>query len=178
MDKNSSVARGFIFCLLTLAFASCQKEQETVYSVPEELQPFVDTLMAEAALRNVTIDIADNLIIEYGGQTEGIICGSCVFIGKQRKIEIDKERPCWSDNITKEALMLHMLGHCVLNRIEHDDNILPNGDPKSLVSGESIDQYACVFDLDGNNNCNNLFKREYYLDELFDPATQAPDWAE
>jgi hypothetical protein len=45
------------------------------------------------------------------------------------------------------------------------------------MSGEAIDQYACVFDLDGNNNCNNLFKKEYYLDELFDPATQAPDWA-
>lgn len=158
--------------------ASCNKEQDTVYNVPEELQPYVDTLLLEAGRRGISLSVNDNLIIAYGSQTEGILCGSCVFIGEQRRIEINEAMKCWSDEVTREALMLHMLGHCVLKRIEHDDSSLPNGDPKSLMSGEFIDQYACIFDLGGSNDCNNLFKRKYYLDELFNPDTPVPAWAE
>jgi hypothetical protein len=170
----SSVGMLLIFWML---FAACTKEQETIYSVPDELQSFVDTLVSEAGQRGVKLDVSNNLIIEYGLNTEGILCGSCVFVGKQLKIEINQENKCWSDRITQEALMLHMLGHCALRRIDHDDALLPNGDAKSLMNGEFIDQYACIFDLSGENNCNNLYKRDYYLDELFDPNTPAPDWS-
>lgn len=168
---------GSMLLIFWMLFAACTKEQETVYSVPDELQSFVDTLVSEAAQRGVKLDLSNNLIIEYGLNTEGILCGSCVFVGKQLKIEINAEKKCWSDKITQEALMLHMLGHCVLRRIDHDDALLPNGDAKSLLNGEVIDQYACIFDLGGDNNCNNLYKRDYYLDELFDPDTPTPDWA-
>lgn len=159
-----------------LFFMACNKEQETIYSVPEEFQSVVDTFVAEAALRNVDVDLADNLIIEYGATAESVLCGSCVFIGEQRRIQIEAS-PCWSDEITREALLFHMLGHCALKRIDHDDSSLPNGDPKSLMVSDLINHYACIFDLGGNNECNNLFKREYYLDELFDPETETPDWA-
>ena len=76
-----------------------------------------------------------------------------------------------------EVLIFHELGHCVLGRL-HQNDYLPNGDPKSLMIQNELDQYACVYDLSGDNDCNNLFKREYYLDELFDPTTPTPDWAQ
>ncbi len=177
MGRNNWSAAAMVLLLFTVLCGACNKEQETVYSVPDELQSYVDTLVAEAALRGVKLDLSDNLIIEYGLNSEGILCGSCVFVGEQLKIEINRERQCWSDEITKEALMLHMLGHCALRRIDHDDALLPNGDAKSLMNGEFIDQYACIFDLSGENDCNNLFKRKYYLDELFNPETAIPDWA-
>lgn len=178
MRRHILFSGSVLFLVFIVLFGACNKEQETVYSVPDELQSFIDTLVSEAAERGIALDVSDNLIIEYGLRTEGVLCGSCVFIGKQRKIEIDSEHKCWSDEVTREALMLHMLGHCVLNRIDHDDDLLPNGDVKSLMNGEVIDQYACIFDLSGDNNCNNLYKRDYYLDELFNPDTPAPDWAQ
>lgn len=148
-----------------------------MYNVPDEWQGLVSSFESEAAQRGVDIDLSDNLIIEVSGNTEAILCGSCVFIGKQRKIQINQPEPCWTDEVTREAFIFHLLGHCALRRIDHETGSLPNGDPKSLMSGESIQHYACVFDLSGNNDCNNLFKRDYYLDELFDPGTPVPDWA-
>ena len=177
MENLDSFLKGLVAFFLLLFFFSCEKDQVLVYDVPPELQAIVDTFENEAQNRGKMLDIRENLIIEYGSNTEDILCGSCVFVGKQRKIQVVSSNPCWSDEITREALMLHLLGHCVLNRIEHDNETLPNGDPKSLMVGNSIDHYACIFDLSGENNCNNLYKREYYLDELFDPATPVPDWA-
>lgn len=159
---------------------SCQKDVEVVYSVPEELQPFIDKFEAEAALRGKTIDIT-NLIIEYGTASEQFICASCnsnsMDADVQKKIVIDNNAQCWEVDEMLEALIFHELGHCVLGRL-HQNEFLPNGDPASLMIQDRLDHYACVYDLSGDNDCNNAFKREYYLDELFDPATPAPDWAQ
>ena len=32
----------------------------------------------------------------------------------------------------------------------------------------------CAYPID--DSCNQLYKRDYYLDELFDPATPVPGW--
>ncbi|MEQ8534454.1 MAG: hypothetical protein RIB86_21550, partial [Imperialibacter sp.] len=86
--RKHFLSSGGMLLVFWVLFGACVKEQETIYSVPEELQSFVDTLVSEAALRGVKLDLSNNLIIEYGLNTEGILCGSCVFVGKQLKIEI------------------------------------------------------------------------------------------
>ncbi len=35
----------------------------------------------------------------------------------------------------------------------------------------------CVYDIGGtNNNCDRRYRRQYYLDELFDENAPPPDW--
>ncbi len=79
----------------------------------------------------------------------------------------------------KEALIFHEIGHCILGR-SHNNEPLPNGDPKSIMVIENQKLYwPCIYDIDGNGgpDCNNTFKRAYYVDELFDENVQIPDWA-
>ena len=62
--------------------------------------------------------------------------------------------------------MFHELGHAFLSR-GHDNGKLPKGGWKSLMSTGMLDYYA----VDSLS-----YKRNYYLDELFDISTPSPWW--
>ena len=172
-----------IIVLLLLA-GSCNSSEtpfEPRFEVPEALLPFVDTFFQEAELRG--IDLAhDNLIITYGDLTENKLCGSCNSLAsthQQQKIVTltDPSAACWNNYEQLEALIFHELGHCLLGR-SHQNTLLPNGDPTSLMMDNSISQYSpCIYQIGNVNDCNFTFKRSYYLDELFDPSTPTPLWA-
>jgi hypothetical protein len=70
--------------------------------------------------------------------------------------EIRVKRGQWAklNKKQREEVILHELGHCVLNRKEHDEGVRANGKPKSIM-------YKRVFEIDDED-------REYYLDELFE----------
>jgi hypothetical protein len=171
----------------------CRKEAEeitepVVYQVPPEVEIYVERFLAAAEQRNQPIEIT-NLIVEFDSLNNSIrdgamLCAACEQIpgraDRQRKITINTSVNCWrfASDFVKEALIFHELGHCVLQRLDHRDDWLPNGDFASLMNSNSISLYdICVYDL-GNGPCNRTFKREYYLDELFDPNTPAPVWAQ
>ena len=47
-----------------------------------------------------------------------------------------------------------------------------------MMVKDNIDIYSpCIYAIGGTNDCSNIFKRTYYLDELFNEATPIPDWA-
>ncbi len=79
----------------------------------------------------------------------------------------------------REELVFHELGHCLLGRTAHRTSRLPNGEYASVMNGKESGLYSsCVYDIGGaNNGCDDRYKRTYYLDELFDENTPAPDWA-
>lgn len=54
--------KNYLFCLLVLVATACNEDNEIVYSVDPELQPYVNTFYTEAAERNVVIP--KNLIAE------------------------------------------------------------------------------------------------------------------
>lgn len=171
----------FLFSLFLLIGCSRDKEFVPVYNVPEEFQPFVDAFIQEAADRGISLDIT-NLIIVFD-QNLNTICGTCNSISLNEKVQkiisINPNAGCWSVAQGKESLVFHELGHCVLGRT-HNNELLPNGDPKSImVDGNQKLYWPCFYDIDGNGgvNCNNIFKRDYYVNELFDENTQTPDWA-
>ena len=84
--------------------------------------------------------------------------------------------PCWEYSQELEALIFHELGHCILQQL-HLTDTLPKGDPKSrMVQGKLTVDSPCKFVLDDPVNCKNLHKRDYYIDEFFDPNTPVPDW--
>ena len=171
MDK-----RAIVF-YVTLAFG-CEKQEDPIYQVPEEAQVYVNLFIEEGKKRGVDLDIT-NLIIKYDGEIEEILCGSCNSISpnplNQKIININKELGCWNDLNELEALFFHELGHCVLHR-DHDEEKLTNNDPKSMMASTSISFYTgCIYQI-GSENCNFTYKREYYLDELFNPETEPPAW--
>ena len=172
----------FISVLMLVLVLGCSKDKELVpvYDVPADFQIFVDAFISEAAARGFIYEI-DNLIIQYDATILSPYCGQCNSNAPntevQKIIQINPNIMCWFSDEEQEAFFFHELGHCFLGRI-HDESLLPNGDPKSMMVTSNLTIYAtCLYPVD-NDPCNNLFKRTYYLDELFDESTPVPDWGD
>ncbi len=166
--------------ILVITTWRCQSEKDfiPVYNVPDEFQPEIDQFIIEANQRGYGM-VIDNLIIRYDSSLDHTLCANCnsqsLSDDIQKIISINANNLCWDNEYHLEALIFHELGHCILGR-SHTSELLPNGDPKSLMIPNDITIYSiCEYDI--GNNCNKSFKRDYYLDELFDETTEVPDWA-
>ncbi|HNP23243.1 MAG TPA: hypothetical protein PKM63_04640 [Panacibacter sp.] len=167
-------------CIACIVFMyACQRENNftPVLNIPPEFQPCVDSFVAAALQRGHTITV-NNLIIMYDSSLSGIYCAnSNVTSSKndiQKIISINPNIKCWQNSSQLETLIFHELGHCILGR-EHTELRLPNGDAKSIMYPDDLTLYSpCAYPID--DSCNQLYKRDYYLDELFDPATPVPGW--
>ncbi len=176
-----------ISCIILLFSIACEKNIEPVspgiYSVPAEIQPYIEAFKKEAALRNIPINL-DNLIVSFEGPFKKNVCGLCEQVeddaNYQRTVNINRNDLCWtSESIqNREALIFHELGHCVLGRYSHKDDLLPNKSPASIMSSTLSGQYEpCKYAISGNSNdCNKTSRRKYYMDELFNAKTAVPDW--
>ncbi len=162
------------YTLLLLVLASlsaCKNDREPVYSVPVELENYIDAFEADAAANGTTLNI-DDLILEYGSElvldgTEA--AGLCHYETDETgpRIELDTATLNWTlHDFSREALVYHELGHCILDR-SHDNALLPNRNYKSLMKSSGEISYSGF----------NQFKRDYYIAELFNPNTPTPDWA-
>lgn len=164
--------------MIGASVAGCERRFEPVYDVPGDLQIHVETFLDEAALRGEEFTI-NNLIIEYDPQLARATCGLCNSHSTSNDIQkVIKINPQCTITYEEqmEALVFHELGHCFLGRA-HNSDLLPNGDPKSIMTPGNYDLYApCVYKI-GDEDCNFTFKRDYYLDELFDESTPVPEWA-
>lgn len=143
-----------------------------VYQVPDEIQPYLSTFIIEAHKRGHRL-IIDDLIVSYERNlfTAGIhAAGICrTKHGHTPIIYIDTTSLNWKNSDeSREQLVFHEFGHCILGR-SHTKDTLQNGAPASIMkpSGETL--YGSVM---------SYFKREYYLNELFNPGTDRPSWAQ
>jgi hypothetical protein len=161
-------------------------EVMAVYKIDANLKQYVDAFFKEAKLRNIEIP-QDNLIVKDSATSNNIeLCGTCSQDlkkpTKQRIIEINTlNTRCWRTipETNREALVFHELGHCLLKRIEHKNELFVDGSPKSIMVANDTDLYSpCVYVIDDTPaNCNKTARRKYYIDELFDTATPVPVWA-
>ncbi|MCS6832652.1 MAG: hypothetical protein NZ521_03675, partial [Flammeovirgaceae bacterium] len=88
----------------------------------------------------------------------------------QNIIRIDTQCLAWRYNDTsREVLIFHELGHAILLRF-HDNSRLPNGAWKTLMTGTRWS----IFDF----YITEPSRRDYYIDELFNPNTPTPDWGQ
>ncbi|MCB0664577.1 MAG: hypothetical protein KDC80_02090 [Saprospiraceae bacterium] len=175
------ISKRLPFCLCLLLFAHCQQDEpiQPIVDIHPDFQSIVDLFVLEAAGRGKEIEI-DNLILQYAGALDQNICGECNSLASldrvQKEIRVNAD-PCWQHERELEALIFHELGHCILQR-PHLSDTLPNGDPKSMMIEGDITIYApCRYVVDDPAECNNLHKRDYYIDELFNPNTPVPNWA-
>ena len=168
----------YLSAFLILTQCTSHDEPELIYEVSEEFQPIVEQFILEAGNRGFQYEI-NNLILRYDDELDPKFCCESNVISSnpnEQKIILINSTICWVNDFQKEALIFHELGHCFLGRY-HDESLLPNNDPKSMMVKDDISVYSpCVYAF-GDDDCNFTFKRTYYLDELFNEDTAIPDWA-
>lgn len=160
-----------IGCFL-LFFTSCKDSKE--YSVDSSFTDYLIRFENEGASRGHTFDPQINgLIIEFGNLTKNE--AGLTHYEKPVRIQIDKtywnaiSKSAGAD-LMKEDLIFHELGHGLLKR-DHLNTTLENGDWKSIMcGGTKVDNRSWNINYRG-------IRRKYYLDELFNESTPAPDFA-
>ncbi len=172
-----------IFLLnMILLFLACSKQQDkgsvVKYEVTAEFQPLVSGFIQEAAIHGDTL-VIDNLIIKYDSSQSNQYCAVCnttsLDPAVQKIITVNPKVHCYNNFQEKEALFFHEMGHCILGR-SHDNRLLPNGDPRSIMVPDNLKLYdPCLYPLGGSCK-DNRYKRDYYIKELFNEQTPVPDW--
>ena len=153
------------------------EEQEPIV----ELQMHADTFVSEAAARGIDVSArVDTLVFQFRERLDiqgEDYCGYVPYVRRyphpERLVYGDSvlfslAYKCWGEQSTyqREALVFHELGHAVLNR-GHKASTLSNGAKASIMHEKPQGLYEAA----------TLNRREYYIDELFNPDTPEPDWA-
>lgn len=169
----------FILFLLSQV-TGCQSSPQPEplqYSVPADVESYVKAFLEEASKRNVSVS-AENLIVTFGTAQKEDICGQCVLEpGKTPQITLNNDAFCWqqASQQERECLVFHELAHCLLKR-EHKADKFPNGAYVSLMNPNDVAVYATCHYPIGGDECDKRARREYYINELFDPSTPTPTW--
>jgi Zn-dependent peptidase ImmA (M78 family) len=139
--------------------SSCTEYAENEVKISPKLQSYFDTFAKEAAERGIEVDFAKNGIfgdLDIITSSTGAV-GQC-FHNKNSPNRVLIDVRYWNkiDSNSKEFLIFHELGHCILFR-EHLDSKKSNGHCISIMhSSEDV----CKFEYDKNS-------RKEYIDELF-----------
>lgn len=121
-------------CLLI--FIGCKKETKTsvissggvIDTSDARLEPYIDTFMDRLVVAGLSPDVT-GLVVEFSDSLPSNVLGSCLMGGKSVKIN----RQLWAslNSSSREELIFHELGHCVLNRLH--DSTLVSGLPMSVM---------------------------------------------
>lgn len=155
--KRLLVLTLIISAVFMLPACSEEEEYDMTAFIDQDMIPYFLTFQEEAGKRNVTVDFENSGITALFNPIDGSIAGQCTSQADGlREIIVDK--PYWrrADNLERELVIFHELGHCYLRR-DHLDTKDTNGTCVSLMNS-------------GLGNCRSNYTyltREEYLDELF-----------
>lgn len=146
-----------VFGMLTIA--SCEIEEPQIsYVVDVPLQVYFDRFIHEAAARDLDVEYATYQVdAQIGDIIEKNVIGQCAWSGAhQHSITIDEQYWRTANDLQREFVVFHELGHCVLGR-DHIDGDDVNGNCVSVMTS-------------GTGPCRILYNsqnRNELLDELF-----------
>lgn len=163
---------GVLLCSGILFFSSCKNSKE--YNVDSAFADYLQRFENEGASRGHMFNPqATGLIIEFGNLSNN----DAGLTHYETPIRIQIDKTYWDalagtagEDLMKEDLIFHELGHGLLGR-DHINTTLANGDWKSIMCGGTM-----VNNRAWNINYRGI-RRKYYIDELFDQSTPAPDFA-
>lgn len=177
------LTKNTLLLLLLLSFFACKNREvlpmNGIINIAPAFQPYVEEFIQAAAERGVDIDFSDTgLSMQFSAQPLGI-AARCMEFGDDRRgshmIEFDENLWNIAAPERKAFLVFHELGHCELNR-GHENEQLPNGAWQTMMQGTIADS-----PLNNKNSRRPVvfygFRKDYYLDELFNPSTHVPDWS-
>ncbi len=155
----------FLFCIGLYLFTGCQKE-----SIPTEFEKYINTFLDEAKKRGRSVDIKNPKLVLQFIDSQGV--SECTLSKNKKTVSISSNDWKRFDELGREALIFHELGHCLLG-LDHNNCQLPDGSSKSImcgINGHCSEANYC-FPIYGG------MKRDYYLDQLFDENTPIPEWS-
>jgi len=147
----------FIFSVgIVLLLPSCNDQD--ALETDTELIPYFDIFSKEASKRGVSVDYEaariEGLLQDIPNAS---VQGQCFRNEeKPRKVIIDINYWSNANELEKQFIIFHELGHCFLDR-DHLDTSEPDGLCTSIMHSSPN---ACPFEL-------TTLNREEYLDELF-----------
>lgn len=149
-----------IFTAFTLI--SCDLYYELKHSfIHPDIKPYVESFKHEAEIRGVPVDM-EGLVVDFG-DLDGEAGTS--YLGR-RKVIIDKDK---FESYNAEELVFHELAHVLLGK-EHDNRRM--GKNSMHVRSLMHKSESAAFAWDGLS-----YRREYYINQLFNPNTPEPEWA-
>ena len=169
----------FLIMVILLIISSCSQDQELIEEssnegskIQEQYRPYVDRFIDEAVKRKVNVN--DSRLYVITGFPRLDVCGFGYYnyLGNgSMRVEISPEPSCWANrnDLEREILMFHELGHAILNR-QHKEGNFSISNPTSIMCSETCNGFF---------NLYNKFTpkvRDYYIDELFDPLKDSPSW--
>jgi hypothetical protein len=162
----------YILFLLVLQFSSCKDPNE--YRIDSAFKGYLNRFDSLALIHGKTFDSkSKGLIIEFA-DLKNNNAGLTHF---ETPIRIEIDKTYWNDisssagaDLMKEDLIFHELGHGLLKR-DHSNTLLENGDWKSMMcGGEKVENRPWNINYRG-------IRHGYYIDELFDESTAAPNFS-
>lgn len=134
-------------------------EVRSFADVDERLWSYFEDFEEEADRRGLTYDLTRyNLIGTIENISDEGVAGTCSY-GARSPRHVTIDLPFWqrAGFFSREMVVFHELGHCILNR-DHSEETTGNGFCASIMRS-------------GTGNCQTLYNaqnRDYYLDELFE----------
>jgi len=157
--------------IIALLITSCFGTGFFTYDTPDKLDRYLLEFKSAAKERGYNLNIPNHLKVKLVDKLEGrnTIRGECIN-DIPMIIRLEKDYWMQADSTQRKILLFHEFGHCLLKR-KHTNEILPNGEWKSIMRGGSLPENRSYFvNFRG-------FRKQYYLDELFNKSTPIPDWA-
>lgn len=145
------------------------EEMPAIYDVAPEFEPYVQEFLVEAEKRGQSFDFQETgLSIQFSELPLNNANGRC-FLGQYR-VEIDKVDWFSFSELFRSYLLFHELGHCALDRGHRNDKF-DDGSWKSILKGNPFT------DFDARKPVPYFgFRKQYYIDELFDESLSVPAW--
>ena len=168
--KKLIIHVGLIVLALVLV-VGCTSDDSKI-NIDPSFQKYVDRFVEAALEREIVIDFSDTgLEVQFDDLPEES-AGECSELGSfssgSHRIRISTDFWQEADELAKEVLIFHELGHCELGRI-HDNQIFSTMDWKSIMRGFPLPQKDPAVNFTG-------IRKSYYLDELFNTAVNFPAW--
>lgn len=161
-----------IICVV-FAFLGC-KDKDEHYNIDPTLKPYLELFLNEGKSRGVILNPEEDGLIMKFSELEDPTIGLCTY-SDPILVEIDKTYWMETDQYAnkedlRENVVFHELCHGLLNR-GHTNATLNNSEWKSLMcGGETFMDRAWNINFSG-------YRKEYYLNELFNVKEVAPEWS-
>lgn len=169
-NKRLDMRNYYYLLLFSLIITSCKKESqdEHIDTFPAEVRESVRAFLKAGSDRGIRLDIKKIRHIKFVGevptQADEENCSIACYHHKDKSIYIDTSK--YDYKVNQEQIIFHELGHGLLTR-GHRNNELPNKDPASIMHYSATAYYKRYAE----------YKRDYYLNEMFNVSTDFPVWA-
>ena len=141
-----------------LMFSACEEGPELVFVVETPLQDYFDRFVDEAAARGLDVEYATSQVDAHIGDiSQENVIGTCSWDQTHvHTVTVDENYWHSANDMQREFVVFHELGHCVLGR-DHRDFSDTNGNCASIMTS-------------GTGDCRIIYtqnNRTRLLDELF-----------